>query len=105
MAAKKARTHKVTLEFDNHEAAHGFFANWLDGGGDGGGNLDWHTTKWDQKHTYMRIKGTGYAVEWENGEAVVMTPEVEQARFEKRKAEFLARSKSPQKDSQVKKSR
>ena len=33
MAVKKARTHKVTLEFDDAEAAHGFFAYWLDGGG------------------------------------------------------------------------
>ena len=38
----------------------------------------------------MRITGTGYAVEWEDGERVVMTPEVEEARFEKRRAQLLA---------------
>lgn len=58
MSTKK-KTHKLTLEFDNKEAAANFVANWLDGGGDGGGNLDWDTTKWDKKSTKMRIKGTG----------------------------------------------
>lgn len=56
----KNKTYKVTLEFDNESAAHGFFAYWIDGGGDGGGNMDYHTDDWDNEHhTYMRIRGSG----------------------------------------------
>jgi hypothetical protein len=63
----KSKTYKVVLEFDNHDAAHAFFANWLDGGGDGGGCSDWHTDEWDNKtHKWMRIKGTGAPYD-ENG--------------------------------------
>ena len=82
----KKKTFKVTLEFDNHDSAHGFFAHWLDGGGDGGGNIDWQTDKWDNKnHTWMRIKGTGCAVD---DDGTVLTPEVEEARFKERMAKF-----------------
>lgn len=77
------KTHKVTLEFDSYDSANGFFAYWLDGGGDGGGNLDWVTNKWNKKHTHMRINGTGYPIEWENGVMVVVTPEVEESRFKR----------------------
>ena len=72
------KTFKVTLEFDNQSAAENFFANWLDGGGDGGGNIDWNTTKWTFKS--MRIRGTGYAIV----DGVVMTPEAEEADFNRR---------------------
>lgn len=59
---KKPKTYKMTIEFDNKDAAHSFFASWLDGGLDGGGNLDWDTIKW-KDYNYMRVKGTGYPIE------------------------------------------
>ena len=59
---KKQKTVSIVLEFDNYDAAHQFFAWWLDGGGDGGGDMDWDTS-WSplkaQVPTKMRIKGTG----------------------------------------------
>lgn len=71
----------MTIEFDNKDSAHQFFASWLDGGLDGGGNLDWDTTKW-KDYNYMRIEGTGCPIEWEGNEMIVVTPEVEEARME-----------------------
>jgi hypothetical protein len=56
---KGKKTFIVTLEFDNADAAGSFFAYWLDGGGDGGGNLDWNADDWADDHSWMRIKGTG----------------------------------------------
>jgi hypothetical protein len=61
------KKYETTLVFDNKDSANGFLAYWLDGGGDGGGNLDWQTlheessdwTKGD--YSLLRIKGTG---EW-----------------------------------------
>jgi hypothetical protein len=59
------KTFEVKLIFDTEDSAHGFTAYWLDGGGDGGGNLDWDTT-WKKKDVtksgaikVLRIKGTG----------------------------------------------
>lgn len=66
---KKSRQQPYSIElvFDNKESAHAFVAYWLDGGGDGGGNMDWETdykqsSKWDKGDiSCLRIKGTG---EW-----------------------------------------
>lgn len=75
MKKVKQKTYKVTLEFDNFDAAHGFVAHWLDGGGDGGGNLDWNTdykesSRWDKgDYSKLRIKGTGLPLD-ENGEPI-----------------------------------
>ena len=61
----KDQTSSVTLVFDNKEAAQNFIAYWLDGGGDGGGNIDWHTdykqsSKWDKgDYSKIRIVGQG----------------------------------------------
>jgi len=85
----KSKTHKVTLEFDSKDSAHAFFAYWLDGGGDGGGNIDWNTDNW-KNYNYLRISGTGYAID-EDG--TVLTPEVEQKRFEEAKEAFLKNRK------------
>ena len=79
----KPETHKVTLEFDSKDAAALFFAHWLDGGLDGGGNIDWDTNKWDQERGYMRIEGSGYPVD---SDGTVLTPEVQQKRFNARLA-------------------
>lgn len=56
----------MTLTFDNDEARKAFTAYWLDGGGDGGGNLDWQTVEWGKD--WMRVKGTGDPIVWENGQ-------------------------------------
>jgi len=61
----KNKLSKLTLIFDNDESRKSFVAGWLDGGLDGGGNLDWDTdykesSKWDKEPcTKLRIKGTG----------------------------------------------
>lgn len=63
--AKAPKTYSVELIFDDEDAAHAFTAYWLDGGGDGGGNIAWSTDKWDTKNKackWMRIKGTGNQV-------------------------------------------
>lgn len=73
---KKPKTYKVTLEFDNKNSAHYFFAHWLDGGADGGGNIDWNTTKW-KGYNYMRIEGSGYNIDHDG---VILTPEIAQLR-------------------------
>ena len=55
----------IKLIFDDEDAARSFIGHWLDGGGDGGGNLDWDTCyeesdKWDEHRAqFLRIKGTG----------------------------------------------
>lgn len=78
----------VELMFDNKDAAHSFVAYWLDGGGDGGGNIDWNT---DYKESddwtvdvpkMLRIKGTGYPIEWENDQKIIVTPEIEKQRLD-----------------------
>lgn len=62
---RKEKTYKIILEFDSKESASNFAAWWLDGGGDGGGNLDWNTnykksSKWDKgDYSLFRIEGTG----------------------------------------------
>ncbi len=70
---KKEKTIKVTLEFDSKDAADNYVAYFLDGGGDGGGNLD---LNWDYKKSkrakdgyfeLLRINGTGLALD-ENGD-------------------------------------
>jgi len=56
---------EIRLIFDNKKAAGEFTSWWLDGGGDGGGNLDWHTSwkesdNWTKRiPSFIRIKGTG----------------------------------------------
>src|SRR5258708_5099439 len=88
---KKKELFSVELIFDNKDAAKEFVAWWLDGGGDGGGNLDWDTDykesdKWDKRTPkFLRIKGTGYIVD-EYG--TVITPEMEQERMDKATKEF-----------------
>jgi len=60
----------IELRFDNGDAVESFIAGWLDGGLDGGGNLDWDTCyeesdKWDKHRAkWLRIKGNG---EWVDG--------------------------------------
>jgi hypothetical protein len=62
---KKSELYTISMVFDNKEAANGFVAYWLDGGGDGGGMLEWDTcykesSKWDKgDYSKLRIKGTG----------------------------------------------
>lgn len=48
---------KITLEFDNENAADRFMIWWLDGGGEQYLNFD--TTSWDMVTGYMRIEGSG----------------------------------------------
>jgi hypothetical protein len=67
----KSKTHSITLEFDNKESAERFRSHWLDGGGDGGGNIDWDTVSWNKQATKMRIKGTGHCIVWIDGEMVL----------------------------------
>jgi hypothetical protein len=63
---KTTNNNSATIEmvFDNRNSADAFVAYWLDGGGDGGGNLDIDTdydesSKWDkEKVTKLRIRGT-----------------------------------------------
>lgn len=75
---KKSKTVDLTITFDNEDARSNFLAQWLDGGLDGGGNLDWDTSDWSED--WMRVKGTGY---WWDEEGILCTPEVEQARMDK----------------------
>lgn len=71
----EVRSHVVglTLLFDNEEARARFVADWLDGGLDGGGNLDWNTeykesSQWEKGNvSVLRIKGTGCFIN-ESGE-------------------------------------
>lgn len=55
----------LELRFDNKNSLETFIGGWLDGGLDGGGNLDWDTNyeesdKWDKcTPKWLRIKGTG----------------------------------------------
>jgi hypothetical protein len=79
-AKSKEKTYTLEIEFDSKDSAHAFFAHWLDGGGDGGGNIDWHTDKW-KDYNYMRVKGTGYAID---SDGTVLTPEVEEQRGKER---------------------
>jgi hypothetical protein len=48
---------KLTLEFDNQEAANNFISWWLDGGGEQYLNFD--TSTWNLKSGYLRIEGIG----------------------------------------------
>ena len=72
---KNKETYSITLVFDNKDCANGFVAGWLDGGLDGGGNLDWHTCyeesdDWTKDvPSMLRIKGTGNAFD-EDGEII-----------------------------------
>lgn len=84
----KQKTYKLTIEFDSKESAHGFFAHWLDGGGDGGGNIDWNTQDW-KDYNYMRVTGTGYSIDPTDG--VILTPEIESERFNKKLKELKKR--------------
>ena len=67
--AKKAEPFETRLIFDSKDSANGFVAHWLDGGGDGGGNIDWDTcyeesdkANWGKGSgvpAFLRIKGSG----------------------------------------------
>ncbi len=48
---------KITLEFDDDEAAENFISWWLDGGGEQ--YKGFHTEIFDLKSGYMRIVGRG----------------------------------------------
>lgn len=78
---KLRKTYEMVLKFDNKEAAENYLAYFLDGGGDGGGNMDFYADEWEIDAKFIRIKGTGYFVN-QNGE--VMTPEMESADMERR---------------------
>lgn len=70
---QKKLKNKLTLVFDDEKSKEMFVAWWLDGGGDGGGNLDWNTEAADKlnwinpKTNELRILGQGWPVD-ENGD-------------------------------------
>lgn len=79
------KTFKMTLEFDNKEAAENFSAHWIDGGADGGGNIDWDTNIWTDD--YIRIEGTGHLVDGDDyqeytpeRDIVILTRRLERAK-------------------------
>lgn len=78
---RKTKTHKLTLTFDNKESAEQYRAYLIDGGGDGGGNLDFNIVKWNNDCTDIRIKGTGYSYIQRGNDMVLLTPEVEEELF------------------------
>lgn len=47
---------KVTLEFDDKEAADNFIAWWKD---EGQQKLDYYTESFDLEKKYLRVEGTG----------------------------------------------
>lgn len=64
----KNQNNKVTLVFDNEDVKETFLSWWLDGGGDGGGNIDWKT-EWTGNYpniNTLKISGTGNPID-ENG--------------------------------------
>lgn len=52
---------KITLEFDDKDAADNFVGWWLDGGGEQ--YLNFKTTEWNNPTNYMRIEGDGITEE------------------------------------------
>jgi len=86
MRKKKKKLVTLELRFDTKDAREGFIANWLDGGVDGGGNTDWETVKWGK--SWMRIKGTGYPIIWENNQMIILTPQEEQRRINEAMKKF-----------------
>ncbi len=48
---------KVTLEFDNAQAADNFMTWWLDSGGEQ--YLNFNTTEFDLNKGYLRVEGSG----------------------------------------------
>lgn len=73
----KKSKHKLTLVFDNEKSKEAFLSWWLDGGGDGGGNLGWYTEladndEWVNKQNELRITGEGLPLD-ENGNPIEET--------------------------------
>ena len=67
---KKKKPFEIRLIFDDLESAKSFVASWLDGGLDGGGNLDWDTV-WEESDDWtkgtpkwLRIKGNGESLNY-----------------------------------------
>lgn len=82
------KTHKFTIEFDSKDAAEHFLAHWIDGGGDGGGHLDFYTK--NRSSNGMRVSGTGmhWVLDPDSDARELSTPEFEQLYFEMQKAEY-----------------